>query len=201
MPVPNLTRSAAQGRAAVLDVVSYEIEVDLTDGGGKPGEHTFRSTSTIRFGCRQPGAGTFVDLIAAGVRSATLNGQPLDVSGYSADSGLALPELADENTLLVDADCLYTNTGAGLHRFVDPVDGAVYLYSQFETADAKRMYACFDQPDLKATFTISAIAPYDWEVVSNARVAEVSEARGGAKLVRFATTPRLSTYVTALVAG
>ncbi|HVQ89752.1 MAG TPA: aminopeptidase N, partial [Mycobacteriales bacterium] len=201
MPVPNLTRPVAQTRADLLDLVSYEIEVDLTDGGGKPGEHTFRSTTTVRFGCREPGAGTFIDLIAAGIRSATLNGQPLEVSGYTLEDGLALPDLAADNTLVVDADCLYTNTGAGLHRFVDPVDGAVYLYSQFETADAKRMYACFDQPDLKATFSIRAITPYDWEVVSNARAARTSDAPGGAKLVQFATTPRLSTYVTALVAG
>jgi len=201
VPVPNLTRPVAQTRADLLDLVSYEIEVDLTDGGGKPGEHTFRSTTTVRFGCREPGAGTFIDLIAAGIRSATLNGQPLEVSGYTLEDGLALPDLAADNTLVVDADCLYTNTGAGLHRFVDPVDGAVYLYSQFETADAKRMYACFDQPDLKATFSIRAITPYDWEVVSNARAARTSDAPGGAKLVQFATTPRLSTYVTALVAG
>jgi aminopeptidase N len=201
VPVPNLTRTAAQARAALLDIVSYEIEVDLTDGGGKPGEHTFRSRSTIRFTSTRPGASTYVDVVAAGIRSATLNGTRLDTSGYTQEDGLAVPDLAAENVLVVDADCLYTNTGCGLHRFVDPVDGAVYLYSQFETADAKRMYACFDQPDLKATFSIVAIAPYDWEVVSNARAVEVSEAPGGAKLVRFDTTPRLSTYVTALVAG
>jgi aminopeptidase N len=201
VPVPNLTRSAAQARAALLDVTSYDIDVDLTDGGGKPGEQTFRSRTTIRFGCRRPGEGTFVDLIAAELREVTLNGEPVDTSGYSYSDGIRLPELAAENTLVVDADCLYTNTGAGVHRFVDPVDGAVYLYSQFETADAKRMYACFDQPDLKGTFTFSAVAPYDWEVVSNAPVVAVEEAVGGAKLVRFDTTPRLSTYVTALVAG
>jgi aminopeptidase N len=201
VPVPNLIRADAQARAALLDVTSYDIEVDLTDGGGKPGEHTFRSRTTIRFGCRQPGAATFVDLIAAELREVTLNGEPLDITGYTPEHGIPLAGLAADNTLLVDADCLYTNTGAGLHRFVDPVDGAVYLYSQFETADAKRMYACFDQPDLKSTFTVSAIAPYDWEVVSNGRAEAVEGAPGGAKLVRFAATPRLSTYVTALVAG
>jgi aminopeptidase N len=103
--------------------------------------------------------------------------------------------------LVVDADLLYTNTGEGLHRFVDPVDGEVYLYSQFETADAKRMYACFDQPDLKGTFALTVTAPAHWEVVSNGRAVEVTEGVGGAQMVRFATTPPLSPYVTALVAG
>ena len=109
-------------------------------------------------------------MIAAGFREATLNGAPVDTSGYTPEAGLALPGLAADNELVVDADCLYTNTGEGLHRFVDPVDGAVYLYSQFETADAKRMYTCFDQPDLKAPFSLTVTAPYDWEVVSNGRV-------------------------------
>ena len=142
-----------------------------------------------------------MDVIAAGFREVTLNGEPVDTTGYTPETGIALPDLAADNVLVVDADCLYTNTGEGLHRFVDPVDGAVYLYSQFETADAKRMYACFDQPDLKAPFTLTVTAPYDWEVVSNGRAVERHEGIGGAQVVRFATTPPLSPYVTALVAG
>src|SRR5829696_675684 len=201
MAVPNLTRADARARAERLDVTSYEVELDLTDGGGKPGERTFRSRTTVRFRARRPGADAFIDLVADGVRAATLNGRPLDTSTYAPETGLALPDLAADNTLVVDADCLYTNTGEGLHRFIDPVDGAVYLYSQFETADAKRMYACFDQPDLKATFALAVTAPADWEVVSNGRVTDTAEGPGGAKLVTFATTPPLSTYVTALVAG
>ena len=201
MGVPNLTRTEARTRADLLAVTAYEVELDLTDGGGKPGERTFSSRSTIRFTAREPGAATFVDVIAAGFREVTLNGQPVDTSGYAPETGIALSDLAADNTLVVDADCLYTNTGEGLHRFVDPVDGAVYLYSQFETADAKRMFACFDQPDLKAPFTLTVTAPYDWEVVSNGRAVERDEGLGGAQVVRFATTPPLSPYVTALVAG
>jgi aminopeptidase N len=201
MAVPNLTRADARARAERLDVTSYEVELDLTDGGGKPGERTFRSRTTVRFRARRPGADAFIDLVADGVPEATLNGRPLDTSTYAPETGLALPDLAGDNTLVVDADCLYTNTGEGLHRFVDPVDGAVYLYSQFETADAKRMYACFDQPDLKATFALAVTAPADWEVVSNGRATDTAEGPGAAKLVTFATTPPLSTYVTALVAG
>jgi aminopeptidase N len=198
--VPNLTRDDARARAELLHVDSYEVALDLTDGGGKPSERTFRSTTTVRFAATRPGEGTFVDLIADRIHSVTLNGADVDTSGYLPVSGIRLPELAADNVLVVDADLLYTNTGEGLHRFVDPLDGETYLYSQFETADAKRMYACFDQPDLKATFTISAIVPEHWEASSNGREAGVDELPAG-KRIRFATTPRISPYVTALVAG
>jgi aminopeptidase N len=201
MGVPNLTRVDARARAELVSVSGYEVELDLTDGGGKPGERTFRSRTTIRFTASRPGAATVVDVIADGFREVTLNGRALDTSGYRPEDGLALRDLAADNVLVVDADLLYTNTGEGLHRFVDPVDGEVYLYSQFETADAKRMYACFDQPDLKGTFALTVTAPPHWEVVSNGRPEEITEGVGGAQVVRFRTTPPLSPYVTALVAG
>jgi aminopeptidase N len=201
MGVPNLTRADARARAELLTVSAYEVELDLTDGGGKPGERTFASRTTVRFSAARPGASTFVDLIAAGFREATLNGVALDTGAYEPETGIVLPDLAAENVLVVDADCLYTNTGEGLHRFVDPVDGEVYLYSQFETADAKRTFTCFDQPDLKGTFALTVTAPAHWEVVSNGRAAEVTETTGGAQQVVFATTPPISPYVTALVAG
>ena len=89
------------------------------------------------------------------------------MSGYDESTGIPLQGLAERNVVVVEADCRYSNTGEGLHRFVDPVDGEVYLYSQFETADAKRMFACFDQPDLKATFDIMVTAPLNWRVISN----------------------------------
>jgi aminopeptidase N len=198
--VPNLARDDARARAELLHVDSYEIALDLTDGGGKPSERTFRSTTKIRFAARRPGESSFIDVIADRFHSVTLNGIELDVSDYRPGTGIALPDLAEENVLVVDADLLYTNTGEGLHRFVDPLDGETYLYSQFETADAKRMYACFDQPDLKATFTISATVPDHWEVASNGAPSEVEELTAG-KIVRFATTERISPYITALVAG
>ena len=201
MGVPNLTRVDARSRAELLSVSGYEVELDLTDGGGKPGERTFRSRTTIRFTTSRPGAATFVDVIADRFHEVTLNGRALDTSAYRPEDGLALPDLAADNVLVVDADLLYTNTGEGLHRFVDPVDGEVYLYSQFETADAKRMYTCFDQPDLKGTFALTVTAPPHWEVVSNGRAEDVTEGVGGAQVVRFRTTPPLAPYVTALVAG
>src|ERR1700736_1978066 len=201
MGVPNLTRTDARRRAELLDVTAYEVELDLTDGEGKPGARTFRSHTTARFRARQVGAGTFVDLIADRIREATLNGESLTIANYAPETGLQLPNLAANNELMVDADCTYSITGEGLPRFVDPVDSAVYLYSQFETADAKRMYTCFDQPDLKAPFTLTVTAPADWEVVSNGRPAARSDGPGGAQVVRFSTTPPLPTYVTALIAG
>ncbi|MGH3677226.1 MAG: aminopeptidase N [Mycobacterium sp.] len=194
MALPNLTRDQAVERAALVTVGGYRIDLDLTDG-----EQTFRSLTTVEFDALG-GADTYVDIAADTVRSATLNGNELDVSGYDESTGIALPGLREHNVLVVDADCRYSNTGEGLHRFVDPVDGEVYLYSQFETADAKRMFACFDQPDLKASFDISVTAPGHWQVVSNAATAGV-ETNGEAKKHTFAPTPRMSTYLVALIAG
>ncbi|GAA3887294.1 aminopeptidase N [Saccharothrix violaceirubra] len=201
MAAPNLTRDQAQQRAQLLEVDSYRIELDLTDGGGKPGSETFRSTTTVVFRSRTPGASTWIDLVAATVHRAVLNGVELDVSGYREEDGIALADLAEVNELTVEADCRYMNTGEGLHRFVDPVDGGVYLYSQFETADAKRMFTCFDQPDLKSVYDIAVTAPHDWKVVSNAAITSTGDGVGGADRHVFATTKPMSTYLVALVAG
>ena len=193
--LPNLTRDQAIERAALVTVDNYAIELDLTDGAGAPGERTFRSVTTVTFDAL-PGADTVIDIAADTVRSATLNGIGIDVSGYDESTGIALNIVDERNVLVVDADCRYSHTGEGLHRFVDPVDNEVYLYSQFETADAKRMFACFDQPDLKATFDVVVTAPAHWQVVSNG--ATVSVENG---MHTFVTTPRMSTYLVALIAG
>jgi aminopeptidase N len=198
---PNLTRDQAQQRAALLEVDSYRIELDLTDGGGKPGSDTFRSTSTVAFRSLNAEASTWIDLVAATVHRAVLNGVELDVSGYREEDGLLLTDLADVNELTVEADCRYMNTGEGLHRFVDPVDGEVYLYSQFETADAKRMFACFDQPDLKSVYDITVTAPAHWKVISNSAIESTEDAPGGADKHHFGITKPMSTYLVALVAG
>jgi aminopeptidase N len=197
--LPNLTRDQAIERAALVTVDNYTIELDLTDGSAAPGERTFRSVTTVTFDAL-PGADTVIDIAADRVRSATLNGVEIDVSGYDESTGIALAGLEEHNVVVVDADCAYSHTGEGLHRFVDPVDSEVYLYSQFETADAKRMFACFDQPDLKATFDVTVTAPAHWQVVSNGATADIAE-RGGAKVHTFVTTPRMSTYLVALIGG
>ena len=199
MALPNLTRDQAVERAALVTVDTYRVELDLTDGNGKPGERTFRSRTTVEFDALAS-ADTYIDIAADRIHSATLNGRDIDVSGYDESTGIPLSGLAERNVVVVDADCRYSNTGEGLHRFVDPVDGEVYLYSQFETADAKRMFACFDQPDLKATFDVRVTAPAHWEVISNGATVDVSD-DGAAKRHTFAVTPRMSTYLVALIAG
>ncbi|HVV24098.1 MAG TPA: aminopeptidase N [Pseudonocardiaceae bacterium] len=201
MAAPNLTREQAEQRAELLEVLSYAIELDLTDGSGGPGEKVFRSTTTVRFRSRDVGATSWIDLVAERAERAVLNGADLDLTHYREDKGIELPGLAEENELVVDAYCRYMNTGEGLHRFEDPVDSGVYLYSQFETADAKRMFACFDQPDLKATYALTVLAPADWKVISNTAVATSEDDPSGAVRSTFATTDVLSTYLVALVAG
>ncbi|MGD9621456.1 MAG: aminopeptidase N [Mycolicibacterium sp.] len=199
MALPNLTRDQAAERAALITVDSYHIALDLTDGNGKPGERMFGSLTRVEFDAL-PGADTYIDLAAEEVRRATLNGVDLDVSGYHESTGIPLNGLAAHNVLVVDAQCRYSNTGEGLHRFVDPVDDEVYLYSQFETADAKRMFACFDQPDLKAAFDITVTAPAHWQVISNGATLN-TEPNGTSTRHTFKATPRMSTYLVALIAG
>jgi aminopeptidase N len=187
----NLTRDEAQARARLVADLDYDVALDLT------GDDRFRSETRLRFRCPEPGAETFVDLTAVGVEEAILNGKKLPVSAFDGNR-LRLPDLAGDNELRVVADVAYENTGVGLHRFVDPVDGQVYLHTQFEPYDAHRVFACFDQPDLKGVFRFSVLAPAGWGVVSGGRASERPEGEGW---WRFEVTPRMSTYITALVAG
>ncbi len=196
MPGINLTRDEAADRAALLAVSGYDVTLDLSTD-----QETFASTTAVRFSCTRPGATTFIDLIAPAVREVVLNGLPLDVTAVVSTGRIELPGLAAENELRVVADCAYMQTGEGLHRFVDPVDKEVYLYSQFEVADARRVFACFDQPDLKATFTFVVTAPDHWQVVSVSPSPQPLPGPDRTASWRFEPTPRLSTYVTAIVAG
>jgi aminopeptidase N len=199
--VRNLTQTEAAERARLLTVGTYDITIDLTDGSGNPGEGTFRTVTEIVFECAEPGAQTFIEVAARSIRTATLNGSPVDTSGWTDSTGLVLPGLAARNRLVIDADFDYSTSGQGLHRAVDPVDKEVYLYSQFETQDAQKAYACFDQPDLKATYTWHVTAPSHWKIVSNSVVDSVEKTDMGAQVVHFAESVEMSTYVTALCAG
>ncbi|MPY63317.1 aminopeptidase N [Streptomyces spongiae] len=197
MPGENLSRDEAQERAALLSVEGYDVSLDLRsavgDADGEP--RTFRSVTTIRFRCADPGATSFADLVAPSVTSVSLNGKDLDPSEVFDGARIVLEDLAADNELVVDAQCAYSRTGEGLHRFVDPEDGEVYLYTQYEPADSRRVFANFEQPDLKAPFRFEVRAPEGWTVWSNG----VGEPHDG--VWRFAETKPISTYITAVVAG
>jgi aminopeptidase N len=196
MPGENLTRIEAQERAAALEVQSYQVEIDLTQGA-----EFFGSTTRVRFTSKTPGISTFIDAITNSVHSVVLNGEVLDPAAVSDGIRIQLPSIAAENELVVVAQGKYTNTGEGLHRFVDPVDQEVYLYTQFEVPDSRRMFAVFEQPDLKATFQFNITAPSYWKVVSNSPTPAANDLREGVSVWNFEPTPRISSYITALVAG
>ncbi|GGT17045.1 aminopeptidase [Streptomyces kurssanovii] len=200
MPGENLSRDEARSRAGLLSVDGYEVALDVRSAVGEPedasGPRTFRSVTTIRFRANEPGASTFVDLLAPSVTAVTLNGRQLDPAVVFDGSRITLDGLAAENVLVVDAQCAYSRTGEGLHRFVDPEDGEVYLYTQYEPADARRVFADFEQPDLKAPFRFEVSAPEGWTVWSNREGARAEDGTW-----RFAETAPISTYITAVVAG
>ena len=197
MPGENLSRDEARERAALLSVEEYEVSLDLRSavGGTDAEPRTFRSVTTIRFRSTERGATSFADLIAPSVTAVSLNGRDLDPGAVFDGSRVLLEDLAEDNELVVDAQCAYSRTGEGMHRFVDPEDGEVYLYTQYEPADSRRVFANFEQPDLKAPFRFEVRAPEGWVVWSN----------GAGELVdgvwQFAGTKPISTYITAFVAG
>src|SRR3954447_9483841 len=196
MPGSNLTREEAQTRARLLDVESYTVDLDLTTG-----DTHFDSTTTIRFTCREPGASTFADLVHATIREITLNGRALDPAEVYADCRITLDDLAAQNQRRLVAACTCSRTGEGLHRFVAPVDDRVSLYTQFEVPDARQVYTTFEQPDLKSEFTFTVVAPESWTVVSNAETPTPTPVGDGRASWAFPKTERMSTYITALVAG
>ena len=200
MPGQNLTRLEAADRSATVHTRSYDVTLDLTRG-----ETVFGSSTTVRF-TSAPGSSTFIDLIAPVVHSISLNGRALDPAEVYADSRITLTGLAADNELVVVADCAYMHTGEGLHRFTDPADGETYLYSQFEVPDSRRVFAVFEQPDLKASFAFTVTTPSSWTVLSNSPTPEPtptedSDGSGDAHTFAFAPTEPMSSYVTAIVAG
>jgi aminopeptidase N len=196
MPTAEITRSETSQRARLLHVDAYDVSLDLTRGG-----EVFGSVSVIRFGCAEPGAASYADLVAQTVREITLNGVAIDPAAACADGRIALSGLAERNELRVVADCAYSSDGTGMHRAVDSADGKVYLYTNCEPADARKVYANFEQPDLKAEFTFHITAPAGWTVLSNQPAPVPAPAAGGSAVWHFPATPRISTYLTAVVAG
>jgi len=195
VPGENLTRAEAIERRSLVETKSYEVELDLTTG-----PDVFRSRTVVRF-TAVPGASTFIDAITARVHLVVLNGVALDPADVADGTRIELTGLAADNVLEVDADFAYSTSGEGLHRFVDPVDGEVYLYSQFEVPDSRRVFAVFEQPDLKATFAFTVTAPEAWTVVSNQPESQIVEAAAGGRTWTFSPTPVISSYITAVIAG
>ncbi|MEY3752175.1 MAG: aminopeptidase N [Actinobacteria bacterium] len=194
MPGLNLSRTEAKDRAEHLYVNSYAVTLDVTKG-----EETFYSKSEVSFTCNKPGYSTFIDAVGRSVISATLNGAAVDVSNFDGES-IFLTNLAADNTLVIEIEAEYSKSGEGLQRSVDPADGEIYLYSQGETAHIRNMFACFDQPSLKATFTLTVTTPGHWQAVSNNPV-ESKTIKGESVEWKFTTTPRIPTYLDALIAG
>ncbi|MFF2495141.1 aminopeptidase N [Agromyces sp. NPDC058064] len=212
MPAANLTRIEAEERAAIVASPGYEVVLDLTGDG-----ETFRSETTVRF-TGVEGAATFIEACTAQVHEVVLNGRALDPAEVSDGTRIRLEGLAAENELRVVADASYTNSGEGLHRFVDPVDGETYLYTEFAVAEANRVYAVFDQPNLKAGVRFTITAPAHWSVLSNAPSPEpvaapdsagtgtagtgtAGPASNAAATWAFEMGPVISSYIVAIIAG
>jgi len=194
VPGLNLSRAEAKERADHLYVNSYVVTLDVTKG-----EETFYSKSEVSFTCNKPGYTTFIDAVGRSVISATLNGVAVDTSNFDGES-IFLTNLAADNLLVIEIEAEYSKSGEGLQRSVDPSDGEIYLYSQGETAHIRNMFPCFDQPALKATFSLTVTTPGHWQAVSNNPV-ESKVAKGDLVEWKFSTTPRISTYLDALIAG
>ena len=190
----NITRLEAGERSAVVTAKSYEIELDLSTR-----TDNYPSKTTLQFAARE-GNSTWVDYIAPTVTSIELNGESVDLSAHDGFR-IHLQGLKSHNTLVVVGESKYMNTGEGLHRFIDPVDNEIYLYSQFEIADARRVFACFDQPDQKATYQFTITAPAHWKVTSNSPTPAPQQVSDGVVKYEFAPTHLMSTYITAIVAG
>lgn len=190
----NLTRVEAQERARLIGDASYDIKLNLREGA-----ITFGSETTVRFSSRDPSAATFIDFDAVELQEVTLNGRVLDIK-ETTGGRIRLDSLEDTNELVVVGTCEYARTGTGLHRTVDPVDKNAYTYTQFEPFDAHRVFPCFDQPDLKATFTFSVEVPEEWVVVSNTRPVKRPE-EGKAGTWEFGVTPTMSTYLACVCCG
>jgi aminopeptidase N len=185
-----MTQDEAAERAGLLEVDSYDVRLDLTRGAER-----FGSVSRARFRCREPGASSFIEILAPHVASIVLNGRSID-AGILVGDRIPLTDLLPENEVTVVADCAYSTTGEGLHRFEDPADGEVYLYSQSFLYDAHRIFACFDQADLKATIELSVQAPEGWTVIGNSPGTSTVPGRW-----EFERTLPISTYLMALAAG
>jgi aminopeptidase N len=197
----NLQRAEAAARSALISTTSYDVSLDVRQAPD-PQVAGYPTRSVINFTAR-PGTSTFLDFIGSDVHSVFLNGKGLRVTDVVDGARIRLDNLQDENQVTVTGTALYSRSGEGMHRFVDPADGQCYLYTQYEPADARRVFANFEQPDLKATYTFHVMAPAHWHVASNG--AEVNRTLLTSDPATahwdFATTRPMSTYITTVLAG
>ncbi|PVZ59516.1 aminopeptidase N [Arthrobacter sp. H-02-3] len=198
----NLSRDEAAARSALITTHSYDVSLDVRQAAD-PGVAGYTSRSVITFSASEPGASTFVDFIAGSVHSVFLNGKGLAVADVVDGSRIRLDNLQAENQVTITGTALYSTSGEGMHRFVDPADGQCYLYTQYEPADARRVFANFEQPDLKAEFTFHVMAPSDWQVSSNGAEVLCTQLTSdpATSLWDFAPTKPMSTYITTVLAG
>lgn len=195
-----LTRDEARTRSELIDIASYHLEIDLRDAMDLK-QPVYPVITTLHFTSSRAGAQTFLNYLGHSVESVVLNGNSLDVDQVVGSARILLPDLTEDNTVVIHSQSAYSHSGEGLHRFVDPVDGQVYLYSQFEPADARRVYPNMEQPDLKAAFHVTMIGPDTWTIASNGVETEREPLDEGITQVHFAPTKPTSTYLTTFLAG
>ncbi|MCD5343314.1 aminopeptidase N [Arthrobacter sp. AK04] len=197
----NLQRDEAAHRSALISTTGYDVSLDVRQAAD-PDVAGYPTCSIITFTAARPGASTFLDFIGE-VHSVFLNGRELRVEDVADGARIRLDNLQPENQVTVTGTALYSRSGEGMHRFFDPADGQCYLYTQYEPADARRVFANFEQPDLKAPYTFHVTAPAGWQVASNGAEAARTLLTSDPSAARwdFATTERMSTYITTVLAG
>ncbi|WP_344310061.1 aminopeptidase N, partial [Brevibacterium samyangense] len=197
----NLTRAEARARAELLEVSRYRVHLDLRTATDRDAD-SYVSVSRVEFTAAAAGE-TFIDLIAEELLAVEIDGVALDTAGRFDGARVTFPVTAGKNVLEITARMAYSRSGEGLHRFFDPADDRVYLYSQFEPTDARRMFANFDQPDLKAVFEFAVDAPSDLTVLSNSPGTAPEPLPDDPSSLRheFAPTRVQSSYITCVVAG
>mgnify|MGYP001942161891 CR=1 FL=1 len=195
----NLTREEASQRSAHLEVERYEVHVDLS-GAAEQGAATYPVTTRVSFEARA-GESTFLDYLGDSVQQVVLNGEELDLAEEVGTARIRLRNLQEQNTAEIRSTSRYSRSGEGMHRFTDPSDGQVYLYTQYEPADSRRVFPVFEQPDLKARFRFSITGPESWQLRSNSPEVTREPAGAGLVTVRFAETEPMSSYITTLLAG
>ena len=210
----NLRHEEAAWRASVCQVTSSHVAIDVTTAID-PSEVAFTVHCRMHLHIRRPVEGLWVDFVGQGVDSVSIDGRLVAVIWDGAR--IALPVLDPGGHVVeIGAHGLYSNSGQGLHRFHDPVDGATYLYTHFEPSDARRAWPVMEQPDLKTRFFLEVTHPRGWTVISNAcpeadgssahLSADPADADGGdagvdVEVTSFVASKPLPSYLTALAAG